>query len=231
MHSQVFIDCALASLYGQLMAENSSNLSNASDKSLLHLLQQLMELAEKQKELSIAEVFHVMEKRGYATILLICSLPFCIPIQIPGFSTPFGFILGFIGLRLAFAKHLWWPKWLLERKVSSAQVSKLVSMTTGMLHRLESFLHPRLLPLSTNPLALRIHGITIFLLALLLSLPLPIPMSNMLSALPIFFFSLGLLEDDGVMIIIGYVFAVICVASFTALFIFGKAYLSQYLAL
>jgi hypothetical protein len=58
--------------------------------------------------------------------MLLFSLPFCQPIQIPGFSTPFGILLAFIGLRIAFGHRVWFPKKLLEKKISYRVLKKFL---------------------------------------------------------------------------------------------------------
>ena len=58
-------------------------------------------------------------------------------------------------------------------------------------------------------------------LAILLALPLPIPFSNLLAAIPILLISLALLEEDGAFLIAGYVAAIPCTAFFAALFLLG----------
>lgn len=189
----------------------------------IECLASLKEAASKNEELSIRQIFAQLSGKGYATLLILFSLPFCIPITIPGVSTPFGLTLCFLGLRLAFGKKLWWPDWILDKKLSSKTVSKLVDHVTTALNYTKKLLKPRLHIFTQSYLADRIHGIAVFFLGILLSLPLPIPFSNMLAAIPILLIGLGLLEDDGLMIIIGYIFATICFAAFIALFLLGKA--------
>ena len=52
-------------------------------------------------------------------------------------------------------------------------------------------------------------GLIIVLLGVFLALPLPIPTTNMGVAWPILLVSLGVLENDGLFISLGYVFALI----------------------
>ena len=58
-------------------------------------------------------------------------------------------------------------------------------------------------------------GLLIFLLAI--AVVLPIPFGNMLPALAIIFFSLGLLEEDGLWIILGLVTLAVGVVVFSTL--------------
>jgi len=65
------------------------------------------------------------------------------------------------------------------------------------------------------------NGILLAFLSVLLALPLPIPMSNMLAAIPIVLIALALLEDDGLYLAAGYLAAIPCAVFFTVLFVFG----------
>lgn len=199
------------------MVDKQGNLS------FLDSLKQLLELTKKSETIKTRQIFEVLSHKGYPTLLIIFSLPFCMPVQIPGFSTPFGITLCFIGLRIAFAKHPWWPKWILEKSYSSSTLEKLTLKMMKVVEAMQKVLRPRLVFLIKNPVLHRLHGLLICILSVVLALPLPIPMTNMLAALPILALGLGLLEDDGVAIIIGYFLAVVCFGGFIALILLGKS--------
>lgn len=191
--------------------------------SFLESLQWLLKVAEEVSTLRLGTIFEILAGKGYAALFIILSLPFCIPIQIPGFSTPVGLILAFLSLRFTFAKHLWWPKRILDKEISSLNVSLVTLKAIQAAEFLKKISRPRLSFLAQNAVFHRMHGLIIFTLSVLLLLPLPIPFTNMLTALPIFCIGIGLLEDDGIFILIGYLFAFICLAMFIGLFLLGKS--------
>lgn len=193
--------------------------------SFLELLQLIASKAKDTGGMTLKQIFVILSGKGYAALLILCSIPFCLPIQIPGFSTPFGIILGFIGVRIAFGKHLWWPSWILQKSLSSDQITTLVNAATGTIQKLQKVLHPRLLVLTQHPGCYRLHGMLVCLLAFFLALPLPIPFTNLLAAWPILFIGLGLLEDDGYAIMVGYFLAMICFTAFVLLFFLGAQHL------
>lgn len=179
--------------------------------------------ASKEENMTVEHILHVLAGRGHAFLLIILSLPFCLPIQIPGFSTPFGLLLCFIGLRIAFGKHAWMPKSVLQKEVSKSTLTKIAALAITITNKLRVLVHSRLIWIVKNPYWRAVHGVIISILSLILALPLPIPLTNVLAAYPIFFFGLGLLEDDGLMIVVAYVLAAICFGVFVALIWFGKA--------
>lgn len=178
----------------------------------------IKETCAQDKEIKLGTIFEILTGRGYGAMLILLSLPFCIPIPLPGFSTPFGIVLALIGLRVAFAKHLWWPKWILERKFSSERIDHLMDRVMRAVKWLQKFLRPRYSFLVTKPAFHRMHGILVCVLGGLLALPLPIPGSNVVFAFPILCIGLGLLEDDGIAVSLGYFLTLVGFGIFYFLF-------------
>ena len=171
--------------------------------------------------LTIDELMHALEGKGHAAIITVLALPFSQPIQVPGLSMPFGLVLFYSGLRIAFAQEPWLPGWLRVKKIPPATAMALLEALRKVASLAEKILHPRWTQLCRNPFLHRLHGILIAFLSILLALPLPIPMSNMLAAIPIVLIALALLEDDGLYLAAGYLSAIPCAVFFTVLFLFG----------
>ncbi|HRD56148.1 MAG TPA: exopolysaccharide biosynthesis protein [Parachlamydiaceae bacterium] len=169
----------------------------------------LLQQKGKDKNLSIEEILAILSEKGPVLMILFLSLPFCQPIQIPGFSTPFGLLVAFFGLKIAFGKGMWLPKKLLEKRVNPATLQKITESCLWFLQKVRRWIHPRLIFICHNPIFEISHGVLIFFLGIFLALPLPIPFSNLIAAWSIFFMGIGLLEDDGVFVIISYIFSFI----------------------
>lgn len=171
--------------------------------------------------ISLGELMDALEGKGHAAILAILAMPFCLPVQIPGLSTPFGIVLIFTGLRISFGQAPWLPGWLLVRKIPPSTTESLLEGLRKLAVPAEKILHPRLSFLCRNAFLHRMHGVLIAFLAILLALPLPIPFSNLLAAIPILLMALALLEDDGCFMIAGYLAAIPCILFFGALYLLG----------
>jgi hypothetical protein len=171
--------------------------------------------------LTIDELMHALEGKGHAAIVTVLALPFAQPIQIPGLSMPFGIVLFYSGLRIAFAQEPWLPGWLRLKKIPPTTAMALLEALRKVAKLAERILHPRWTYFCRNSFWHRMHGILIAFLSILLALPLPIPMSNMLAAIPIVLIALALLEDDGLYLAAGYLAAIPCAVFFTVLFVFG----------
>lgn len=161
-------------------------------------------LKKADSDLTIAEVLKILAGRGYPLLLILFSLPFCQPIQIPGLSTPFGILIGFIGLRIAFGHRVWLPKYILEKKLSKEVIHQMSSKGLWLTQKISKFTFARWKLISQNPLFQVINGLVVAILGLILALPLPIPLSNIICAWAILFMSIGLLEDDGIFITLAY---------------------------
>jgi hypothetical protein len=199
------------------MIEKQNSLANRLNRLLLEA---------NGQSISFKHIIDTLAGRGQAALLILIVLPFCQPIQIPGLSTPFGIILLFIGLRVAFGHRTWIPKILLDKKIPFETLKKIANIAIKITDKLRFFTSTRLVGL-VWPSPFRIfHGIVIAILAFFLALPLPIPFTNLLTAYPILAFGLGLLDDDGVMIIVAYLLFFICIAAFASLIFFGNVLFS-----
>lgn len=193
---------------------------NNTKATLTDLLDDLLQLSDG-KAMSLGQICEHLYGRGYGILLVLFSLPFCFPISIPGLSTPFGLLLAFLGIRMAYVRNPCWPGWLMQKEVPYETLCKVIVKTQIIIKKLQKILKPRLIMLVVQPIAHRMHGLLIFALAFLLALPLPIPLTNMLTAIPICCLGLGLLEDDGIAVIVAYILALICFIAFAAIFYFG----------
>lgn len=173
-------------------------------------------------ELRVRHLFEGLAGRGHAALLVVLSLPFCLPIPLPGLSVAFGLVLAFVGLRIAFAQRPWLPAWLLNKPLRHETLLMLARRLAGFERRMQKTLRPRIVVLCRDPRMHRLNGLVVALMGALLALPLPIPFSNIPVALPILLIGLGLLEDDGLFLIAGYAAAFFGLGVFVALFWFGN---------
>ena len=91
-----------------------------------------------------------------------------------------------------------------------------------LLKKTKRLIHPRLNWMCRSPVMEVVNGLVVFILGLLLALPLPIPFSNLLAAWAIFLIALGIAEDDGLVVVFGYIVAVFTVIVFTAMALIVK---------
>ncbi len=92
------------------------------------------------------------------------------------------------------------PGFIRRRRIDVSTVSTFGNKVIPWIERLERFVRPRWKVLTLLPMP-NLIGVAIFGLALVIMLPLPF--SNLPPAVAMFCLSLGLLERDGLMIVIG----------------------------
>lgn len=180
----------------------------------------LLQKEAKDKPISIKKILEILSGRGRALIFIFLSLPFCQPIQIPGMSTPFGLVIAFVALKMAFGGHLWLPKSVLSKTVTPDTLQKIADKSLLVIRKVQPWIHPRLSWACHSPPMKIANSLIIFILGIVLALPLPIPLSNLTAAWSIFLIALGMLEDDGIFVLLGYSVALITIVFLVAVAFF-----------
>lgn len=183
------------------------------------LSEELVDLKTRlaDRPMTIREVLQTLGGRSYMLLVILLTLPFITPILIPGLSTPFGLAISFIALRLVLGQRPWLPKKIQRKTIPPGFFVRVLTLSARVIKVFEKLLRPRLAWLSHAPLLLRVHAFLMLLSALVLLLPLPIPLSNMFPALSILLMAGGLLERDGLFILLSYVAGAIGAAYFVFL--------------
>ena len=158
------------------------------------------------RHLTLGELEQTLKGRGFGLFVLLLALPFTFPITIPGLSIPFGLVIMLIGLRLAVGRKPWLPAFILRREIKYSLLEKIVGLGLRLSTKLEKVVKPRMHFLQRWPGMLNLIGLGIASGGLLLSLPLPplIPFSNTIPAFAVLFLAAGMIERDGLLVLIGH---------------------------
>lgn len=167
-------------------------------------LEILLAKSRTTPRLSLREILEILSEKCLALLLIFLSIPFCLPIQIPGMSLPFGLVISLLGVRMIVKKQLWLPQFILNKTISSQEIQKIVQKSTHFLNKIKRYVHPRMSWLSEQWVMVIVNGVVVFFLGIFLALPFPIPFTNLIAAWSIVFLSIGILKDDGVFVLIGY---------------------------
>ena len=159
------------------------------------------------RAMTIAELESILQGRGFAMFILLLSAPFIVPA--PGLSTPFGIALMSLGLRIAIGQKAMLPAFLLRRTLTYKTLERVISPLAKIAERFEKRIRPRMHFLQERPWAVNLIGVGIVSGGFLLSLPLPIPFSNLFPAVSIMLLAAGLMERDGLLVLWGYVMGLI----------------------
>ncbi len=158
------------------------------------------------ENLTLSEIVDLLGKDGLLLFAALLTVIFLIPVSIPGFSTVFGVIIFFIGLSILLNRSLWLPVRVKSKTVSAEKFRASLNKGIKWFRLLEKISKPqRLSFLIYNKIANKINGLFILIGSLLLMLPFGLlPFSNTLPAISILFLSIGFLQKDGIIIILGH---------------------------
>jgi hypothetical protein len=160
----------------------------------------------KDRALTLAELKQALKGRGSAMLLILLALPFCF-VAIPGLSMPFGIAIGLIGASLAIGREPGLPRFIMHRRLSTARSAQLLTGAIKVARQLERFVRPRFAFLHAGPGMLRLIGLGIVIASLGLMLPLPIPFSNSIPAWAVVLLAMGMMEKDGLCVLLGHLTA------------------------
>lgn len=158
------------------------------------------------RSLTLGELEAILQGRGFALFILLLSLPFCAPIAIPGLSIPFGVVITFLGLRILFGRKPELPGFILRKQVKYATLERIVNLGLKLCKYMEKIARPRMSFLRTWPGMINLIGLGLASGGVQLLLPLPplIPLSNTIPAVSVVLLTAGLIERDGVFVLVGY---------------------------
>lgn len=159
----------------------------------------------KGESVTLRDVFGMLGEQGLLVFCAFLTLPFLIPVSIPGVSTVFGLVIILLGVGIAFNRLPWLPERLMDRPLPVENLRPVLERGAKFVTRFDRLTHPRLHHLTSTVTLKRAHGLALIFSGVLLLFPFGlIPFSNTLPAFAILFFALGLLQRDGYFIIAGY---------------------------
>lgn len=163
----------------------------------------------------------LMQRIGEQGLLLVCaiaSLPFLIPVSIPGVSTVFGAAIILISISITLNRLPWLPAKILDRELETQKLLPALEKGANVVSRLDRFIKPRMEAFTSGATVNRLNGLAITLAGVLLMFPLGlIPFSNTLPGIAILLLSAGMLQRDGLVVLGGHLFNVITIIYFAVL--------------
>lgn len=160
-------------------------------------------VAANGQPITFQKLIDVLGDRGHAVLILLIASPFLI-IPIPGLSTAIGGVLIILSVGLMVGMKPWLPGFIARRGISFNALTRIVHGADRVLGRVEKLFHPRMDWMLVGPMHVLL-GFSLFMACVALALPIPIPGNNIPPAVIIVTLALGLLERDGVMIVVGHV--------------------------
>lgn len=179
---------------------------------------------DERSLLSLDEFLQGLQGRSYAFAIVALNLPNCVPTGIPWLSTVTGVPMLFLLAQFFSGRPVpSLPAFVGRRGLSRGKLQRFLDRTRRFLGWLEETIHARA-ERWVNGLPRR--ALLLALATNVLILALPIPFDNFVPAWAILFFCLALIEDDGVMAMLGWLFTVLTAAWTVFLLMLGHAAIS-----
>lgn len=171
--------------------------------------------------LTIEAFLEGLESRSYAFAIAALSLPNCIPTGIPWLSTITGVPMFLLVVQYFLGRPVpSLPYFIARRGLPRGKLQDFLGRVRRHIERLENAVHPRREWWVTG---LRRRCLQFAWALLIVVLALPIPFDNLLPAWAILLFCLALIEGDGVVAMLGWLFTFLSAVWTVFLLIIGHA--------
>lgn len=152
--------------------------------------------------ITIGEIVDRTTEAGFGFLTAFLAL---VAVPFVGLSTPFGLAIAFVAAQMMAGLHKpWLPARLRRHAVSLATLDWLGTKLARSTRWMERWVQPRIIVLTRGPFWV-LCGFAVLLQGLGLALPLPIPGSNWPFIAIVVLYAIGLLESDGLLILICHI--------------------------
>lgn len=213
----------------------NERIPSASDEAALDAPDTLAEHIERvlttlpEQDLTLHDIVEAVGPDSLMLLTIFLSLIFLVPVSIPGVSTAFGLAIVLIGLTRTFQRKPWLPQRIARRRLAAAPLRAGLQRATVWLHRIDRLSRPHRWPwLSSHGPATLCNNLALVFAGLLLMMPFGlIPFSNTLPALAVIFLSAGMMQRDGLALLLGYAAVCLTLLYFAFLITAGGATLME----
>lgn len=154
---------------------------------------------ESRERISVHDMVETMRARAFGALLLIFAFPNILPTP-PGTAGILGLPLLFLSAQMMLGLDPWLPGFIARRSMARGTFQALVERITPWLLRAERLLRARM-ELLAHPRAQRLLGA--LCLTVSVALVLPVPFANLVPSVALCIIGLGVLERDGLWIVLG----------------------------
>ncbi|MGV7031916.1 exopolysaccharide biosynthesis protein [Methylobacterium symbioticum] len=166
--------------------------------------------SQEGDRLTVGDIVAVLRDRAFALLVVLLGLPNCLPMP-PPIPLVCGLLLLLVAIQIAAGMSApWLPSRLLGRSIPRRDVKRAVDRAVPLLQRLERWSRPRM---SVFESALGMRGMGVALLTLAMALIVAAPVIGQIPlGLAVCLVGLGLVERDGIVVLVGLAIGVVGVA-------------------
>lgn len=150
--------------------------------------------------ISIREIVEAFGERAFGFVIILFSLPNCIPAP-PGMNSVFGLPVLLFAVQMALGRRRpWLPRRLMDKTFKVATFRKIIDVAEPKLRWVENLCRPRYTTLF-GARGDRLIGVFAILLAVCVIIPLP--GTNFVPSIALVVVAIAIMQEDGVMLGIG----------------------------
>ncbi len=170
------------------------------------------------KVVTLRRIIGLIGEQGLLLLCAVLTIPFLLPVSIPGVSTVFGFAIILSSIGITTNRAPWLPRQIMDRPIDAEKLVPTLRRGARLVARIETVIRPRLTGLTGSAAAGRFNGLMLVLGGVLLMFPLGlVPFSNTLPAFAILFLCIGMSQRDGWFVIAGYAMTLATMVYFSLL--------------
>tara|TARA_R110000823_G_scaffold27609_25_gene80619 strand:- start:39838 stop:40503 length:666 start_codon:yes stop_codon:yes gene_type:complete len=173
---------------------------------LEELLDQLGRAADTDHTgITADDILSAVGTRTFAPLLMLVGSLIASPLSgIPGMPTVVAIIILTISVQMLFGrKHIWLPRWLLDRTVSEHKLNQAIEWLRPPARFIDRFIRPRLSVLVKGP-AFAVIAVLCAVIALGMPLLEFVPFSSSIAGVALAAFGLALVSGDGLLALLAY---------------------------
>lgn len=183
---------------------------------LSHLLTSIIDDIQGET-ITLRELLERCGREGMLMVCAIACLPFLIPVSIPGVSTVFGAGIVLLACALFLNRLPWLPQRIQDKALDAQKLKPVLHKGAAWVAKIDRWLQPRWPALTTGPMQ-RFNSAVLVFGGLLLMAPLGlIPFSNTVPAVGILLLTVGMMQRDGLFVLLGYLGHILTVVYFGVL--------------
>jgi hypothetical protein len=168
-------------------------------KRITLVLRAVIDTAEGER-ISIREIVEAFGERAFGFVIILFSLPNCIPAP-PGMNSVFGLPVLLFAVQMALGRRRpWLPRRLMDKTFKVSTFRRIIDVAEPRLRWVENLCRPRFTNLF-GPRGDRLIGIFAILLAICVIIPLP--GTNFVPSIALVVLAIAIMQEDGAMLGIG----------------------------
>jgi len=178
-------------------------------------MRHLIDDAAREEDVSIGHILQIFGVRGFAFLMLILSLLNIVIFMVPMISILFGLPMVILAVQMVLGLRVpVFPDIIRHRTIPRAPLVQGLERAIFWVEKAERYISPRFLFLA-GPHADRVHAVLALVLAVMVTLP--IPVLNVPPSIGLAILAIGMLQRDGLFILLAYAGGIWCLWLFKSL--------------